>query len=176
MTRSCTTGGGSIGRRSAARVVFTSTVSCFPHFPFYRHRRHNPYHIVHPTIIQKNKPPKKKKEEKKIISSAPNPNTKKKKQRQKRKQSQKNTHTFRPDAAHPRLLRLLAHRQLVLPVLPHRAVSSRSRRRSDHPGFNHREAKARETRGTPGPGRGRGLRVFVVQPDVRQRGLIDFLC
>lgn len=89
MTRSCTTGGGSIGRRSAARVVFTSTVSCFPHFPFYRHRRHNPYHIVHPTIIQKKKTPEKKKKKKKksvqLQTQTP------KKQRQRRKV--KKTHT-----------------------------------------------------------------------------------
>lgn len=93
MTRSCTTGGGSIGRRSAARVVVTSTVSCFPHFPFYRHRRHNPYHIVHPTIIRSSKktnPRKKKKRRKKKISSAPNPDTKK---AQSQKRKVKKTHT-----------------------------------------------------------------------------------
>ena len=51
---------------------------------------------------------------------------------------QRETRTFGPNPTHARLLRLLAHSELVLPVLVRHA---------------------------------RGLRVFVVQPDVRQRGL-----
>ena len=59
-------------------------------------------------------------------------------ERDKQRERERKTRTFGPNPTHARLLRLLAHSELVLPVLVRHA---------------------------------RGLRIFVVQPDVRQRGL-----